>query len=921
MSNFISSEHSEKLILRYDLLFEEGIKFAQKYSGITWTDYNYHDPGVTFLEYLCYSITDLGYRSNFPIEDLFLFGKDDFDSIKKNLLFGPATIFNTSPITINDYRKLIIDKVKEVANAWVIPVSASKIGVSGLFEIFLQSSEDLSEFELKYLKQEVEQVFHSNRLIGHDLSEVIVLQKVNLSIKADILIESDALGELVMAKVYANLDNYINPQVERHNPERLWKEEGYKPEEVFTGPLPKYGYIFENDLSPKVEVIYLSKIKELILSVTGVKEIKKLQLFKNEIPVFDNFVFFEKSEFPKIQYLNDLTDTFQTEIRLLKNGVEYEVDPIITKQLITSENLSVGQFYHEELTYKEILPQGRFSLDDLKKHFPIHNELPEFYGLGKRGASGNYSDTAQSSILQLAAYLFFFEQFIASYLAQLANLRNLFSADFSKVTYFNQVPTDIPNLEFLIDELEGFKAKLDQCSSFYDYSTDRHNRLLNHLLARFGEVVDDSSLKKINRGNSIEIEGEIYSELIATKTNLLHSIVELGKDRAKGTNIKSDEIWDTTNVSGLEKRLCLSLNIQNYARRNLSASLLRQFQSKQKKVKKSNWELITIVTEREKLEVFKLPSEEYSGQAVHFYGTGIHFIRELFDLVSNEKSLWYVTSKNKSSHYLIIKQRQSEYPFVAYEAETEVDCLKAKQNILKKFRDLEKDSEGFHLVEHVLLRPLEPISFLFSFLDTEGEAFIEGVYPGDLKKQKSLGEEAVVYGISEDNYSILKEHDSPVYTVVLYDLEHEPMARLKRNFNSKPKAKEGIQSAIAFFRKLANKELGLEAVMDVVHIGGMANGFPADFQFSSSLSLIFPDWPSRFQKPDFLKFIKRILAENILAHHSIHIYFLNITELARFEELFHKWLIFKRQKNQDLKMIDNLSLQIIQMLKGFKSAS
>ena len=331
--------------------------------------------------------------------------------------------------------------------------------------------------------------------------------------------------------------------------------------------------------------------------------------------------------------------------------------------------------------------------------------------------------------------------------------------------------------------------------------------------------------------------------------------------------------------------------------------------------------MITIVTEREKLEVFKLPSEEYSGQAVHFYGTGIHFIRELFDLVSNEKSLWYVTSKNKSSHYLIIKQRQSEYPFVAYEAETEVDCLKAKQNILKKFRDLEKDSEGFHLVEHVLLRPLEPISFLFSFLDTEGEAFIEGVYPGDLKKQKSLGEEAVVYGISEDNYSILKEHDSPVYTVVLYDLEHEPMARLKRNFNSKPKAKEGIQSAIAFFRKLANKELGLEAVMDVVHIGGMANGFPADFQFSSSLSLIFPDWPSRFQKPDFLKFIKRILAENILAHHSIHIYFLNITELARFEELFHEWLILKSQKNQDLKMIDNLSLQIIQMLKGFKSAS
>ena len=37
----------------------------QKFSGEKWTDYNYHDPGITLLEQICYAITDLGYKSNF----------------------------------------------------------------------------------------------------------------------------------------------------------------------------------------------------------------------------------------------------------------------------------------------------------------------------------------------------------------------------------------------------------------------------------------------------------------------------------------------------------------------------------------------------------------------------------------------------------------------------------------------------------------------------------------------------------------------------------------------------------------------------------------------------------------------------------------------------------------------------------------
>ena len=54
----------------YDALYREGIEWIQRYAGAIWTDYNLHDPGVTRLEYLGFSSTEVGYRCNFPVEDL-----------------------------------------------------------------------------------------------------------------------------------------------------------------------------------------------------------------------------------------------------------------------------------------------------------------------------------------------------------------------------------------------------------------------------------------------------------------------------------------------------------------------------------------------------------------------------------------------------------------------------------------------------------------------------------------------------------------------------------------------------------------------------------------------------------------------------------------------------------------------------------
>ncbi len=136
----ISKKTPESKSMRYDFLREEGLKHIQKLSGKIWTDYNAHDPGVTILEVLCYAITELGFRASYQIEDLITQDPNDPDIADIKNFFTARQILPNCPVTINDYRKLMIDvDVYDphnqdcdhigVRNAWIEKSKSSEIPV------------------------------------------------------------------------------------------------------------------------------------------------------------------------------------------------------------------------------------------------------------------------------------------------------------------------------------------------------------------------------------------------------------------------------------------------------------------------------------------------------------------------------------------------------------------------------------------------------------------------------------------------------------------------------------------------------------------------------------------------------------------------------------------------------------------------
>ena len=114
---------------------------------------------------------------------------------------------------------------------------------------------------------------------------------------------------------------------------------------------------------------------------------------------------------------------------------------------------------------------------------------------------------------------------MASYLAQLGGLRMLFSVSDLNQTYFHQLPLGIADLKNILTDSQQLEESLNRDFERKEEFINRRNRVLDHLLARFGEKLDEASLKKISRSSVLDSSENWGLTAIQTKVNLLKQII------------------------------------------------------------------------------------------------------------------------------------------------------------------------------------------------------------------------------------------------------------------------------------------------------------------------------------------------------------------------------------------------------------
>lgn len=578
----ISNKPLEHPGMDFALLRREGIKHIERLGGQVWTDYNTHDPGITILEQLCYAITDLSYRLDFEMKDLLAPNPDLGESNQQ--FFTAREILTTNPVTINDYRKLLID-IDGVKNAFLEPITDSypefyynsnrhiltfasseatqEVNLNGLYRVFIDKEQAYSDAEL------IEQVtakLNQYRNLCEDFAKIEILPVEQVAVKAEIEIESGFDVNDLMAKIYFGLDAFIAPDIQFFSLKELLAQ-GKPSETIFDGVPLEHGFIDDEQLEnfAQKDELRTSDLIKIILDIAGIKAIKNITLSGNRSL---NEAWVLPLEVNHTARLKDISAAVQ-DITFYKNQIVCNLNP----EKI-SEKLEVLRQLHQINTTTHAnqdiaIPTGEYR--ELSEYISIQDDFPSNYGIGEFGLPASASKKRKAQAKQLQAYLMFFDQLLANYFAQLDRAKDLFSIDNQNDnTYFNQELTSIPGFS------EIFTQYPEDLLENKAQQQERKNRLLNHLMAQYCEKFTDYSLllyeSILNQTETDNQSETIQERYLNNKISFLQNYPKISAERGQAFNyLDPDIVNNIENVAGFKQKICRLLAIP-YTRQTLASS-------------------------------------------------------------------------------------------------------------------------------------------------------------------------------------------------------------------------------------------------------------------------------------------------------------------------------------------------------------
>lgn len=589
----ISNAPLEHPGMDYAFLRQEGIKLIEKLASSRWTDYNAHDPGITILEALCYAITDLSYRLSFTMEDLLAFPASKADP--PSLFLTARDILTVDPLTLNDYRKLLLDididingrVFKAFKNAWLEPIKAPQpaifydannakltfsnldsfnitepIHLKGLYRVLLEKEKGLP-FQDSKLIEAAKTKLNQHRNLCEDFDEIKVLGIEQITVRTEIEIADHVDANQLMAKLYAALDRTISPSIDFLSLSDLRKQ-GIPIEDIFAGPKLKHGFIDDAQLAQfqRQTELHTSDLIHVILDLPGVKTVRSITIASDQSPTPQTWALDLKSDLtPQLKSLADILKLKPTnnsngeqkdkrDITFYKGQIVCQIDPAKVEKGLAAIYQTPASQPTSASTHDIPIPTGNYR--ELSEYETIQSEFPMVYGIGEAGLPSSVSSLRKAQAKQLQAYLMVFDQILANYFAQLDHVRDLFTLGNAEAkTYFTQSIAHFPGATDILKEAnEQYLEKLQEDPAV---ALDRKNRLLDHLIAQYGETFIDYSL--LYPGASLS------DAAIQHKANFAKDYCQVSAGRGQAINYTLDPN-QSDNVSGLKRRIARLLGIE-----------------------------------------------------------------------------------------------------------------------------------------------------------------------------------------------------------------------------------------------------------------------------------------------------------------------------------------------------------------------
>ena len=549
----------------FDSLKREGLRLIQEFSGEIWTDYNLHDPGVTILDQLCYALTELIYRADFPVED-FLAGADGGIDLAAQALHPPEAIFPARPTTAADLREAIFGQVAEIDDVWIDPVQDAR--PRGLYRVAVRLHESVSAQQKEDVLEKVRGAFCRCRNLCEDIAELTAISEVSYELYASIEISKDSEPAEVLAGVYHTCACAIADGI-RFTPFADHLKAGRSLEAILTGPFNGYGVARDgaqccDDRGAPRD----AELRSLISALPGVEQVRKFSLSAGEdhdclaSPGTRTARFLKIPEIGAEPWVTLTRDGKEIKVSLAEMRSKYDELHFRHRSMRRVQN---------DLSVLRLEPHGVYR--ELREYYSIQNDFPAIYGVNALGLPASAPAELKGKTAQLKGYLLLFEQLCANFNSDLAQLRSLFSPErVGEASYSHQVVQNegTPPLHDLYSD--GAEATLAKVVSDHDPCADRGNRLLDYLLALYGETFPAENFQRFD---CYTCEGDAGRRLMTAKRSFLRSIVSAGRDRGAGLDYLRypGNHWT---VPGLQRRVSLILGFKEYRDRALAAVLVEE---------------------------------------------------------------------------------------------------------------------------------------------------------------------------------------------------------------------------------------------------------------------------------------------------------------------------------------------------------
>lgn len=557
-----------------------GIEASQHASSGRWTDYNLHDPGVTILEQLSYALTEIAYRADLPVPD-HMCRPDGTIDFARQALFAPGEIFPCRATTASDYRRMLLDRVPELADARFVtddPLHGAT-DMPGLHRLRLRRVNAHARGGVGDLAAAALCLYRANRTVGEDLDEDIDQIEPRF---CDLVLTASITGlrdpNDILAEIYRRVGAKIAglPKA-RSVAERVLEKQ--RLEDALDGPDGAAGLIAEADLARDEDGrLLITDLRAEVLDVEGVAAVMSLEIIIGGERIgseSDKSVLEWKAAdwAPCLCVPGDRPHDHAENarlvglIKLMRRDVAALLDPRAVASRRPAALHPVYSASDARRDFKKAVPPPKGVHRPDQPFRSVQEEFPPIYRLGRFGAPAD----GPSQTDQLRGYLALFDQLLANTSEQLGHIRELFTPEEPLgQSYWRRILRDaeVPRIDALYLKTS---AEIDaQVYEPFDNAADRRSRAFDYLLSLYGESCTQNTLRQfLDYLDSTELT----HALLDNKATYLHQTVKLGRDRAAGFDTRK-VLWkrrkDTT---GLHRRIALLLGFKHWHARRLTTGI------------------------------------------------------------------------------------------------------------------------------------------------------------------------------------------------------------------------------------------------------------------------------------------------------------------------------------------------------------